>query len=304
MPPFSIAAIIAVAAMSSINKTSIVMDKEIASCNSQNLPRGINMMNLFSPEVPVLFIGAPGIGKTASIHAHFDYVEVMLASTMVEEDIAGLPYREGQYDYRTIPAMFRRLADANEQGKTTALFVDELDKSRRSVADTLLTLFVSRSVGAAKLPDSTCIVSAANPPEFGGGDGISEAMQSRFATIDFEPDVAAWSNWAEMNFNDAPSLSIINSIRNGEIPIFDMTGDGLSRRISAPRTFHLALNAMKRHGATSAAFEMLVRGLLTPAVASQALHLVRREHSDILAIATASAKRGVIKKSSIQPVRI
>lgn len=262
------------------------------------------MLNLFSPEVPVLLIGAPGIGKTASVHAHFDYVEVMLASTMVEEDIAGLPYREGTYDYRTVPAMFRRLAEANAAGKTTALFVDELDKARRAVADTLLTLFVSRGIGEASLPTNTCIVAAANPPEFGGGDGISEAMQSRFATVDFEPDVAQWGSWAEKNFSVAPALAVINAIRMGEMPIFDMTGEGLTRRISAPRTLKLALCSLERHGATSPAFETLVRGLLTPSVASQMLHLVRHQKNDVMATATDSAKRGMVKKSSVEPIRL
>lgn len=301
--PWSIIATIA--AVTDINTRSVIVAEEIVLlCNLQNLSRGTNVLNLFSPEVPVLLIGAPGIGKTASVHAHFDYVEVMLASTMVEEDIAGLPYREGAYDYRTVPAMFRRLAEAASAGKTTALFVDELDKARRSVADTLLTLFVSRGIGEASLPTDTCIVAAGNPPEFGGGDGISEAMQSRFATVDFEPDVAQWSSWAEKNFSTAPALALINAIRTGEMPIFDMTGEGLSRRISAPRTIKLALCALERHGAASIAFETLARGLLTPAVASQILHLVRYQQNDVMTTAIDSAKRGMVKRSSIEPVRL
>lgn len=279
-------------------------EKDIAPCNPHIYTRGINMMNLFSPEVPVLLIGAPGVGKTARVQAHFDHAEVMLTSTLVEEDISGLPYREGQYDYRTVPAMFRRLEEADAAGKTTVLFLDELDKARRSVADTLLTLIASRKVGSATLPINTCIVAAANPPEFGGGDGIGEAMQSRFATLDYEPDVAAWCEWVEKQVNSRSAHTVIDAIRKGEMPIFDMTGEGLDRRVSSPRTITMALRALERHGASSSAFEVLVRGLLTPAVASQALYLARHEHSDIMQTATNSAKRSVVNKLAVQPVRI
>ena len=304
MPPFSIAAIMMASMVSAINSQAVMVHENI-SYSLKNSQKGVNnMRNLFSPEVPVLLIGAPGIGKTAGVHAHFDYVEVMLASTLVEEDIAGLPYREGSYDYRTIPAMFRRLAEADTQGKTTALFADEIDKARRSVADTLLTLFVSRGVGEAFLPEKTCIIAAANPPEFGGGDGISEAMQSRFATIDYEPDVAGWCNWASSQFTNTQTRSVINAIRNGEMPIFDMTGEGLNKRVSSPRTITMALRAIERHGAGSETFEILSRGLLTPAVASQVLHLARHQNNDVMAKATESAKRSLVNKSTIQPVRL
>lgn len=304
--PWSIVSIMAAAA--SYNSASAVAayigQVPKISHNSQIYLGVNNMENLFSPEVPVLLIGAPGIGKTARVQAYFDHAEVILTSTMVEEDISGLPYREGDYDFRTVPAMFRRLAEADAMGKTTVLFFDELDKARRSVADTLLTLIASRGNGAATLPIKTCIAAAANPPEFGGGDGISEAMQSRFATIDYEPDVAAWCIWAETQFNIAQARSIINAIRSGEMTIFNMTGEGLMRRVSSPRTITMSLRALERHGSESSVFEILTKGLLCPAEASQVLHLARHEQNEIMNVATGSARRSFIKNSVVQPVRI
>lgn len=264
----------------------------------------LDMENLFSPEIPVLLVGAPGIGKTAQVKAHFSHAEVMLTSTLVEEDISGLPYREGEYDYRTVPAMFRRLHEADLAGKTTVLFLDELDKARRAVADTLLTLVASRCVGSAKLPERTCIVAAANPPEFGGGDGISEAMQSRFSTIDYEPDIEAWCYWANEKFLNESAKSVIGAVKNGELPIFDLTGTGLDRRISSPRTLTMALHSIEKYGAGKAIFELLIRGLLTPSVASQFLHIVSNEKNDVLSKATAMAKRGYVKSKNFSPVRI
>jgi hypothetical protein len=261
------------------------------------------MLNLFSPSVPVLLVGAPGVGKTASVQAQFDHAEVVLTSTLVEEDISGLPYREGDYDYRTIPALFRRLHDAANAGRSTVLFLDELDKARRSVADTLLTLVASRKVGSAELPASTCIAAAANPPEFGGGDGISEAMISRFAVIDYVPDVCAWAAWATGQFDTLTSGCVIDAVRSGEVPVFDMTGEGLDRRITSPRTIAMALRALEAHGGDNPVFDALIRGLLTPATASQILHLVLQQGNEVLAKASQAARRAT-KLKAIQPVRL
>lgn len=262
------------------------------------------MKHLFSPEVPILLIGAPGVGKTARVQAHFDHAEVVLTSTLVEEDIAGLPYREGEYDYRTIPAIFRRLDEASNAGKSTVLFLDELDKARRSVADTLLTLVASRRVGGASLPANTCIVAAANPPEFGGGDGISDAMLSRFSAIDYVPDVCEWSDWASKQFAAEESKKVIESVRNGELAIFDMVGDGLNKRITSPRTLAMALRALERNGTEDDRFDTVIRGLLTPASATHILHIVTQTKSDVLSHSVASARAGIAQGKARSVLRL
>jgi DNA replicative helicase MCM subunit Mcm2 (Cdc46/Mcm family) len=260
--------------------------------------------NLFSPDVPILLIGAPGVGKTARVQAHFDHAEVVLTSTLVEEDIAGLPYREGDYDYRTVPAIFRRLHEAHDAGKSTVLFLDELDKARRAVADTLLTLVASRRVGNASLPANTCIVAAANPPEFGGGDGISDAMMSRFSAIDYTPDVREWSEWAESQFTDEGARRVIASIRNGELAIFDMVGDGQSRRITSPRTLAMALRAFERNGLEDNRFDTVIRGLLTPASASQILHIVTQTPNAVMSRSVSNARSAVAQGKTRHVLRL
>lgn len=239
------------------------------------------MKELITNKVPVLFVGAPGVGKTAIVRQLFDHAEIILTSTMVEEDIAGLPYREGEYDYRTIPALFRRLEEADNKGKTTCLFLDEIDKARRSVADTLLTLIASRKVGNATLPEKTCIVAAANPPEFGGGDGVSDAMQSRFSVVDFIPSVSGWVKWARGEFKTAPVLRAIENIEKGIIPIIEAVGEGFEKRISSPRTITLALNFLEINGAGDG-FEMITKGLLTANVASLVISAAKIIDNDVL----------------------
>ncbi len=251
-----------------------------------------------SIDVPILLVGAPGTGKTASVLAAYDYVEVLLASTLVEEDISGLPYRKGEYDYRTIPAMFRRLQDAAAAGKTTCLFLDELDKARQSVADTLLTLIASRSMGSSRLPSTTAIVAAANPPELGGGDGISDAMISRFAVLAFVPDPDGWALWAQDRYCSPAARRIISAVRVGELPILDIAGDRLERRITSPRTLAYSLSIVERGGD-----HRLVQGLVTAGTASQILHLCQQAQNDVLD-ASYTLYRSSPKGKKIAPLRL
>lgn len=220
--------------------------------------------------VPILLVGPPGVGKTATVLSMFDHVEVVLVSTMTEEDISGLPYREGNYDYRTIPALFRRLIEADAAGKTTALFLDELDKARRSVADTLLTLVASRKVGDGVLPANTRIISACNPPKWGGGDGISQAMLSRHSVLEYVPNVMEWAAWARERYAGTAADTVVDAVSVGEIPLLDVAGEELDMRLTTPRTLTMALDAIVSVGAVRA--EPIVRGLLTASVASMMLH--------------------------------
>lgn len=249
--------------------------------------------------IPILLVGAPGTGKTAKVCQAFDYVEVCLASTMVEEDIGGLRYRDGDYDYSTIPAMFRRLQEHAYAGKSTCLFLDELDKARRSVADTLLTLIASRQVGAAKLPPSTRIIAAANPPELGGSDGISDTMISRFCVIDYIPDPLEWADWADGFFASFAAQRVVEAVRQGELPILDIAGEGLNRRITAPRTLADALEIIE-----IGASHDLIRGLLTAATASQVMHLIHQVSNPVLQ-KSIRLRRGKVKLDTpMQPLRI
>ena len=213
--------------------------------------------------IPILYLGAPGIGKTAIIESRYEHVEKILLSTKREEDIAGKPYRDGIYERTTMPELFENLKQADKDGLTTCLFLDEIDKARQEVADTLLTLVQSRKIGRWELPENTKIIAAANPPEWGGGDGVSQAMQSRFAVIDFKPDLIAWCKWA---LNKFPSMkNFIDKIKTGECPLVETVGSGWNWRLTCPRTLS---NAMQIIVSEEPDYIDLIYGLLTPNAAS------------------------------------
>lgn len=219
--------------------------------------------------IPILYVGPPGIGKTAKVLAEFDHVEILLLSACTEEDIAGIPYlldpapgSDRRGEGRTMPAFIQRLREHAAKYSTArrCLFLDEMDKARREVVDTLLSLVQSPALFG--LPLDCAIVSAANPPAWGGGDGISPAMASRFAIVDAVPDPVAWATWARSVYAEHPAiLRHIDMTVSRESPILEHTGDYAedvySARLTCPRTIERAWQAC------IAGREDLVSGLVT-----------------------------------------
>lgn len=241
--------------------------------------------------IPKLLVGPPGVGKTANVRAQYEYTEVLLLSSCTEEDIAGLPYREGDKERRTVPPFIERIKK-EAKTKKTCLFLDELDKARREVADTLLTLITHPQEFG--IPDGVDIIAAANPPDWGGGDGISQPMLTRFAVIDYKPDVQEWTKLTEKTFKDLPFITaFVDRISTGEIPLLESNGEGLDFRLTCPRTWFLALEAV-RQGQSE-----LVTGLLTPNSASALMSLTNREDSRIEEVHEISRKHANVKIKNV-----
>jgi hypothetical protein len=194
---------------------------------------------------------------------------------MVEEDISGLPYREGQAERRTEPPLYEHIRAASAAGKTTALFLDELDKGRRSVCDTLLTLITNpRGTGPLQLPVETAIIAAANTPEWGGGDGIGDAMLSRFAIVPFAPDLKTWAKLTIDRYKSDFARQLVSDVISGVFPLLETTGeDWCEKRITSPRTIWLALDAISNKLPSIVPAISLVRGLLTPNAADRLISL-------------------------------
>ena len=257
--------------------------------------------------IPRLLVGAPGIGKTAIINSQYSYCEVVLLSTMTEEDISGLPYHEGSVEHRTEPPLFRRLREAAKQHEKVALFFDEIDKARREVADTLLTLIASRKVGEWTLPDNCDIWAAANPPEWGGGDGVSQAMQSRFCVIEYKPNLQSWLEWCGKEFDNHPvALGVMADISSARAPLLECTGEGWKWRLTCPRTWALALRGTLS-ATTAQEREEIAKGLLTGNAATALLaHFVTATsvESSARSVAQTAAQRLASNRTTRKPLRI
>jgi replication-associated recombination protein RarA len=249
---------------------------------------------------PILYVGPPGVGKTEAQRSKYEHCEVLLLSSCYEETIAGLPYRNGDKERRTTPLFIEHILEAVNRGLRTCIFLDELDKARREVADTLLTLITHPQ--HFNIPDCVDIVAAANPPEWGGGDGISKPMLSRFSVIEYKPSVERWCKWLTdtyQQYNPEFIGRLTDAILQHKIPLLDSVGEDFRFRLTCPRTYELAVRAclFAREDV-----DLIVRGLLTTNAASYILTLVKSNSgsmADNTREATARQVGATILKSNL-----
>lgn len=257
---------------------------------------------------PILYVGLVGVGKTACVKAQYNgRISAEILSGWMPEDILGLPVNpkdKSQAVVRLRPDWHVRICRVAESTvERVCLFFDELDKARRDVADACLTLIQEREIGGWKLPDNVDIAAAANPPSVGGGDGISDAMRTRFRIVEFVPNVAQWVKWARAEFKKSPgALAVIDAIAHGELPLLDHhQGESwCDSRDANPRTwaFALAEIAAGNFGPTGP------ESLLPGALAGQAQRIAMQNvgHEEQVALGRVRMVCAPAKKKAYKPL--
>lgn len=169
--------------------------------------------------VPVLLWGAPGVGKTRTIIAVADalqlHLEIVLASIREPSDFAGLPVVREAGVFMEPPAWAKRLA-ALGQGM---LFLDEISTAAPAVQNALLRVVLERVVGDLALPAGVAVVAAANPPEMtASGWDLSAPLANRFCHLAWEVDIQAWVDGMLRGF-PPPTIPILPSTWQASIPM-------------------------------------------------------------------------------------
>jgi hypothetical protein len=227
-------------------------------------------------KIPKMYVGATGIGKTQKIKQQYGYVEVLLLSSMTEEDISGIPYREGDFEKRAIPPFVARLQQASLKNQKVCLLLDEMDKARREVSDTLLTLVTNQELFG--IPESVDVIACANPPEWGGGDGVSIPMMNRFTIINAVPDVVGFISFITNKYGHLDNdfiQSFVDRIKNREIPLLERIGEDFELRTTSPRSLEMAISASLDKALKTDEKKEIIKGLLTTNAASGMISLFK-----------------------------
>lgn len=146
---------------------------------------------------PILW-GDPGIGKTSFVQSWARqmgaHLEVVIGSTMMPEDITGIPHANPLTGVAAkLPADWavaarRRLDD----GQKVVVFFDELTTVNEHVQKALLTVWTSRHVAGVDLSDAIW-VAAANPTSSLLASGrLLPTTANRFVHFDFVFDLDRW----------------------------------------------------------------------------------------------------------------
>ena len=157
---------------------------------------------LINAHLPVMLVGAPGVGKSEIVDQASAEVEheLLLFHPVTDEpiDVKGLPAMvDGQATFMPYGHM-KQLLDATTP---VVAFIDDLGQANVSVQASYMQMLLAREIAGHKISDNVTFISATNRKEDGAGvSGVLEPVKSRFVTIiQVEPNVDDWVAWALKN---------------------------------------------------------------------------------------------------------
>ncbi len=158
----------------------------------------------------IMLVGRHGIGKSRILEDFFaarreKVVTLFLGQMSDPGDLIGLPHLDeatGRTEFM-LPYWFP------VDGKPVVLFLDELNRARPEVLQTVMDLTLNRKLAGKSLPEGSRIISAVN----GGSEyqltDLDPALVSRFNIYEFAPSVEDWINWAREAGIDSRIISFI-----------------------------------------------------------------------------------------------
>ena len=159
----------------------------------------------------IMLVGKHGIGKSRILEEYFaekgaKVVTLFLGQMSDPGDLIGLPEKNektGKTDFM-LPYWFP-LDD-----EPVVLFLDELNRARPEVLQTIMDLTLNRKLAGKTLPKGSRIISAVNHGNEYQLTDLDPALVSRFNIYEFEPTVEDWILWAQERGIDSRIISFIS----------------------------------------------------------------------------------------------
>ena len=179
------------------------------SINSKEL---ITLLEVTPSWQNIMLTGRHGIGKSQILTKYFETkgmtVKTLFLGQMSDPgDLLGLPNKDEATGKTTFMPPYWFPID----GKPIVLFLDELNRARPEILQTVMDLVLNRKLAGRALPDGSRIISAVNDGEEYQLTDLDPALVSRFNIYTFRPTVEEWLLWAEREGLDERIISFINA---------------------------------------------------------------------------------------------
>ena len=230
----------------------------------------------------IMLTGRHGIGKSQILTNYFEskgmrVVALFLGQMSDPGDLLGRPTK----DEATGKTAFMPPYWFPVDGQPVVLFLDELNRARPEILQTVMDLVLNRKLAGRLLPEGSRIISACNDGDEYQLTDLDPALVSRFNIYTFRPTVEEWLLWATRKGLDERVIAFIQA--NPEL--LDRSGDtkeeqGLEKdpdrrawekvarvmeHISDPKQVHQKIVAgIVGVQAAARLFLSLQKGLLTP----------------------------------------
>lgn len=152
----------------------------------------------------IMLVGKHGIGKSEILTSYFSeqgmkVVTLFLGQMSDPGDIIGLPSKVESKDAKghvTAQTEFTPPYWFPVDGKPIVLFLDELNRARPEILQTVMDLTLNRKLAGKALPEGSRVIAAVNDGEEYQLTDLDPALVSRFNIYEFKPSVEEWLNWA------------------------------------------------------------------------------------------------------------
>ncbi|MCQ2369830.1 MAG: AAA family ATPase [Paludibacteraceae bacterium] len=159
----------------------------------------------------VMLIGKHGIGKSQILTDYFSAKKMRVVTLFLGQmsdpgDIIGLPNKnlaDGKTEF--LPPYWFPV-----DGKPIVLFLDELNRARPEVLQTIMDLALNRKLAGKDLPAGSRLISAVNEGEEYQITDLDPALVSRFNIYNFQPTEEEWLLWAAKSKLDARVIDFIS----------------------------------------------------------------------------------------------
>ena len=165
----------------------------------------------------IMLVGKHGIGKSEILTEYFKnegmkVVTLFLGQMSDPGDIIGLP---SKVDLKDADGKVTAQTDFTPpywfpvDGKPIVLFLDELNRARPEILQTVMDLTLNRKLAGKPLPEGSRVISAVNDGDEYQLTDLDPALVSRFNIYEFKPSVEEWLNWAVANKLDERVINFI-----------------------------------------------------------------------------------------------
>lgn len=175
-----------------------------------------NMLLEILEETPatqnIMLMGKHGIGKSQILEKFYTakgckVVSLFLGQMSDPGDLIGIPHKNEETGHTDFMPPYWFPTDDTP----VVLFLDELNRARPEVLQTIMDLALNRKLAGRSLPAGSRIISAVNNGEEYQLTDLDPALVSRFNIYEFVPSVQDWLLWANKNGIDERITSYIAS---------------------------------------------------------------------------------------------
>ena len=160
----------------------------------------------------VMLVGKHGVGKSEILTEYYTgkgykVVALFLGQMSDPGDLIGLPIKNDKSGRTEFLPPYWFPAD----NQPVVLFLDELNRARPEVLQTIMDLALNRKLAGRNLPEGSRLISAVNDGEEYQLTDLDPALVSRFNVYGFRPTYKEWLLWAERQKLDSRVTDFISS---------------------------------------------------------------------------------------------